>query len=110
MALKPKSRRSARAEGDRHTMPVVPVEPVFEREGLRNYKENEPGGGMAQPGDSSADQDELRHLLESLKSSDVMSVKHKKGSTKPQVVQATYSKPYTDSDLDLSEGDESPGT
>jgi hypothetical protein len=37
-----------------------------------------------------------------------MSVKHKKGS-KPTVVQQTYSKPYLDSDLDLSDGDESPG-
>ena len=55
-----------------------------------------------------SDQDELRQLLESLKSSDVMSVKHKKG-TKPTVVQQTYSKPYIDSDLDLSEGEESPG-
>jgi serine/threonine protein kinase len=39
VSLKPKSRRSARADGERHTMSVVPVEPVFEREGLRNYKE-----------------------------------------------------------------------
>ena len=66
--------------------------------GLQEHELNEAG----------SDQDELRQLLESLKSSDVMSVKHKKG-TKPMVVQQTYSKPYLDSDLDLSEGEDSPG-
>ena len=54
-------------------MAVPVVEPVFGREGLRNYKE-EP------PAHQAKDQEELRQLLESLKSSDVISVQHKKGS------------------------------
>ena len=48
------------------------VEPVYGRELLRNYKD-----------DSKKEQDEdLKQLLESLKSSDVVPVKHKKLSTK----------------------------
>ena len=69
LSLRPsRSRRSVKAEGERVPVPVVPVEPVYEREGLRNYKEK-----PVNP----KDQEDLKQLLESLKSSDVMSVKHK---------------------------------
>ena len=55
---------------------VSQVEPVFGRELLRNYR----AGAGAGPGGGSEDRDEaeLRLLLESLKSSDVVPVKHKK--------------------------------
>ena len=59
--------------GEERQVSVPVVEPVFGREGLRNYKE-EP------PAHQAKDQEELRQLLESLKSSDVISVQHKKGS------------------------------
>jgi len=75
LALKPsRTRKSAHhKEADsRPTIPVSQVEPVFGRETLRNYKE-----------DPSEDKNEdLKQLLESLKSSDVISVKHKKPSMK----------------------------
>ena len=72
LALRPsRSRRGgAKSDGERVAVPVVPVEPVYEREGLRNYKE-EPV--------TQKDSDDLKLLLESLKSSDVMPVQHKGG-------------------------------
>ena len=75
MALKP-NRYSKKQTSDTNdtsaassrALPVSQVEPVFGRELLRNYKE-----------ESKKDNDEdLRQLLESLKSSDVVPVKHKK--------------------------------
>ena len=77
LSLRPsRSRRSTKAEGERVPVAVVPVEPVYEREGLRNYKD---------PPANQNDQDDLKQLLESLKSSDVMSVQHKpRGSARNQ--------------------------
>lgn len=76
LALKPSRslRRSAHhKEADsRQTIPVSQVEPVFGRESLRNYKDDP----------SEEKNEDLKQLLESLKSSDVISVKHKKPSTK----------------------------
>ncbi len=72
MSLKPtRSRKVMKPEGDRIQVPVAPVEPVYVREGLRNYKDNPA---------PQKDKEELKILLESLKSSDVMSVQHKRGS------------------------------
>ena len=73
LALKPSARYSKKAEresegGSRATVAVSQVEPVFGRETLRNYKDD------GQP-DNSQD---LKLMLESLKSSDVVAVKHKK--------------------------------
>ena len=71
LALKPSARYSKKAEnegGSRATVAVSQVEPVFGRETLRNYKDD------SQP-DNSQD---LKLMLESLKSSDVVAVKHKK--------------------------------
>ena len=76
LALKPSARYSKKAESEagnnssstRATVPVSQVEPVFGRESLRNYRE-----------DSQADNSQdLKLMLESLKSSDVVAVKHKK--------------------------------
>ena len=72
LALKPSARYSKKAESDgssnRATVTVSQVEPVFGRETLRNYKD-----------DSQADNSQdLKLMLESLKSSDVVAVKHKK--------------------------------
>ena len=75
MALKPSSRyskKSDQSEGARSTVSVSQVEPVYGRELLRNYKE-----------DTNKDkEDDLKQLLESLKSSDVVPVKHKKVTKK----------------------------
>ena len=79
LALKP-SRLPRRSEasnseaannnGARATVAVSQVEPVYGRELLRNYKEDT---------DQNKDKEEdLKQLLESLKSSDVVPVKHKK--------------------------------
>ena len=71
LALKPSARYSKKAESEstsRATVAVSQVEPVFGRETLRNYKDD------SQP-DNSQD---LKLMLESLKSSDVVAVKHKK--------------------------------
>ena len=69
LSLRPsRSQRRAKPEGERVPVPMVPVEPVYEREGLRNYKESPV---------NQKEQDDLKQLLESLKSSDVMSVQHK---------------------------------
>ena len=79
LALKP-SRLPRRSEagnveagnnnGARATVAVSQVEPVYGRELLRNYKEDT---------DKNKEKDEdLKQLLESLKSSDVVPVKHKK--------------------------------
>ena len=73
LALKP-SRHSKKAESEgtaRATVAVSQVEPVFGRETLRNYKDDK------QPEKS----EDLKLMLEALKSSDVVPVKHKKVST-----------------------------
>ena len=61
---------SGNNNGARATVAVSQVEPVYGRELLRNYKEDV---------DKNKEKDEdLKQLLESLKSSDVVPVKHKK--------------------------------
>jgi len=66
---------------------VPVVEPVFAREGLRNYKEEMPAATQAK------DQEELRQLLDSLKSSDVISVQHKKASLSSRTSQEKEGRP-----------------
>jgi len=80
LMLKPsKSRRSQKLDvpenrstvsDNRSTLPLRPVEPFYERENLRNYRSDEPV--------SDQDQEELKQLLDSLQSSDVMQVKKTK--------------------------------
>jgi len=88
LALKPSRSRkvsAVRGEGGHVAVPVV--EPVFAREGLRNYKEEAPAATQAK------DQEELRQLLDSLKSSDVISVQHKKASLSSRASQEKESRP-----------------
>ena len=63
------ARRAGPGEAGRSALSQV--EPVYDRGELRNYRET--AAGREEGGDT-----ELRSLLESLKSSDVISVKHKK--------------------------------
>ena len=70
LALKPSrfSKKTESEAGGRSTMTVSQVEPVYGRENLRNYKDDK----------QQEKTDELKLMLESLKSSDVVPVKHKK--------------------------------
>ncbi len=89
LALKPtaRSRRSVHQREDqgggvRVPVPLIPVEAVYDRDGLRNYKDDsavEKGGGeaaFAVPPTvvTQKDQEDLKLLLESLQSNDVMAV------------------------------------
>ena len=78
LALKPsryikKQKENEASDGSRATVSVSQVEPVYGRELLRNYKEAA----------NNEKEEDLKQLLESLKSSDVVPVKHKKVSNKP---------------------------
>ncbi len=90
LALKPtaRSRRSVHQRDDqgggvRVPVPLIPVEAVYDRDGLRNYKDDsaaEKGGGEAAFAAThpaivtQKDQEDLKLLLESLQSNDVMAV------------------------------------
>ena len=88
LALKPSRQPKQRTEAaagagagageavGRGKVAVSQVEPVFGRELLRNYRAG--AGAGAGGGSEDRDEAELRLLLESLKSSDVVPVKHKK--------------------------------
>ena len=85
LALKPtvRSRRSVQREegggggGVRVQVPLNPVEAVYDRDGLRNYRESSAAAAATEAAGTvvtQKDQDDLKLLLESLKANDVMPV------------------------------------
>jgi len=71
LMLRPSRSKRSKSEAESRTIPLNPVEPVYGRESLRNYRESPV---------SDQDQEELKQLLDSLQSSDVMQVKQNKQS------------------------------
>lgn len=73
LMLRPSRSKRSKSEAESRTLQLNPVEPVYGRESLRNYRESPV---------SDQDQEELKQLLDSLQSSDVMQVKQTKQNNK----------------------------